>query len=228
MINNFYIGTYWSSRPQNLAQVSDKVLQTLERLSGIDQQFINWYELGLTRKKALEKNVPLNLETIQKICLKEVKKGELSNDGFSEMGFTFGLWTGHNNDESSGLTFSVGASFKSKYLVNSIVLNIPFEGEARNRLIDKSKILSIISMFIEIWDIDYAVLSSSELNNQIEVDVINQIGWITYRKSIKRTPKLNPHVIHEKINNGHLFYLDNAQPYDSTSIEKLLSIKPAI
>lgn len=206
MIDSFYIGAYWGSRAESLYEIKDKVSQTFNRLMEIDEQFLNWYEGGMSRKKALEKKVTLNNETIERLCLQQVKKGELDEKGIAKMGFLLGLWTGHKDEESSRVSFTVGSSFTSPHLCNSCVVTIPFEGQARERLLRPEKAKAIIAIIVEIWNPDYAVLASNELNKAL--GIVNDIGWVTYRKAIRQMPIISSKVVYEKFGDGHLFYLD--------------------
>lgn len=224
MIDSFYIGAYWGPRAEPLSEVSGKILQTFEKLITVDEQFLNWYEGGMSRKKALEKKVVFNKETIETLCLQLVKKGELDQKGFAKMGFLFGLWSGHSDEESSSISFNVGK--ENERLTNACVISIPFEGAARERLLEPGKAKEIISILIEIWNPDYAVLASSELNNMLEI--VNDIGWITYRKSLKRMPKISDKVIYEKFGNGHLFHLANESSYNYNLANELLPLKQVI
>lgn len=224
MEDSFYIGAYWGSRAEPLSQVRDKILQTLNKLSETDEQFLNWYESGMSRKEALKKKVVLNNETIERICLEMVKKGELDKKGVAKMGFIFGLWTGHHDDESSSISFNVGAD--SKWLTNSCVIKMPIEGVAKWRLLQSEKAKAIISILVKIWKPDYAVLTSHELGDKL--NDANETGWITYRKSIKRVPKINGKIIYEKLDEGHLLTAHSSDYNLDDIINELFELKSII
>ena len=229
MTDSFYIGAYWASRAEPLLQIVNEILLTIKRLSEVDEQFSDWYEKGFSRKQALEKKVILNNETIERLCLQTVKRGELNEKGFAKMGFLFSLWTGHSEGESSTISFSVGGSYNNVNLSNSVVIKMPFEGAARERLLHIEKAKKIIALLVDIWHPDYAVLTSHELGDKLNVG--NKIGWITYGKSIHRIPKISEEVIHEKYkNDGHLFYLKlpNSNSYDYNLANELLPLKEVI
>ena len=219
MTDSFIVGAYWSSRAEALNDVKNKIIQTLQRLSKIDEQFLKWYETGSSRNEALEKIAVLDDKTIERLCMAKVKKGELDELGFSKMGFLFSLWTGHSDDQSSSISFSVGTA--SKWLTNSCVITLPFEGAARERLLKSNKAKEIVKVLVEIWNPEYAVLSSEELNNRL--DRANELGWITYRKVIPQIPNAVK-IVHEKYNEGHLFFLNGENSYDYNIINDLLQI----
>lgn len=225
MIDSFYIGLYWGSKAETLTQVTNKVLQTLQRLAKTDEQFLNWYERGMSRKQALERKVSLDADTIEIICRKAVKKGELDEKGYAKNGVVFGLWTGHKNDEESSVSFIAGDVFTNPNLCNNCVLSIPFEGAARERLLQPEKAKEIIASLVEIWEPDYAVLSSHSLRDKLNFG--NSIGWITYHKSIKKLPNISNQVVYEKANNGHWFYIKESN-YNETLSNELLPMKAII
>ena len=219
MIDSFYIGAYWGSRAEPLEQVKNKILQTLQTLAEIDEQFLNWYEGGNSRKQALEKKVSIDANTLERLCLEMVKKGELDEKGFAKMGFLFGVWSGHLDDESSGISLNVGGAFTSPHLCNSCVITLPFEGVARERLLQVDRAKKSITILVEIWSPDYAVLTSHQLRDKL--NAANKVGWITYHKSINKVPNITSQVVYEKEKNGHWFYIKENNFSDLPSNELL-------
>ncbi len=222
MSNSFILGAYWGSRSESLNEVKLKVTKTLEGLSQIDNQFTSWYETGASREKALKRKVdPSDNNFIEKLCLQQVKKGELNEQSLSKMGFLFSLWTGHGNNESSSITFIVGSS--SKWLTNSCVVSIPSTGVARERLLKSQKAKSIISLLVEIWAPDYAVLTSDHLRDVLQTG--NKIGWITCHRYIRQIPKMSRHISYQKEGENHWFNLNSEEDYDINMSRYLLSLK---
>jgi hypothetical protein len=227
MIDSFHIGAYWNNRKQFFYSVISPTFKTLKGLSEIDEQFVNLYELGWSRKKALEHKFHISYENIKQLYQKDVKKNDLDQDGYSKIGYRLSLWTGHKDGEASGISFGVGMGYER--LTNSCVISIPFEGPATERLLHLNKVKEILTMVIQNWDPDFAVLNSRKLSNTL--DVMNQIGWVTYLRTSKNKFYSNTGIVHEKnFNGGHLFYLqtENGLAYDYESIDKLLSFKKAM
>lgn len=222
MIESFYIGAYWGSRAEPLSQVRNKILQTLQKLAEIDEQFSNWCEGGNSIEEALENRVVLNNETIERLCLERVRKGELDKNGLAKMGFLFAIGSEHPDDESSIITFTVGAALTSPHLSNSCVLTLPVEGAARERLLQVEKAKKIIVVLVEIWNPDYATLTSHQLRDKL--NAANKVGWITYHKSINKLPNISNQVVYEKANNGHWFYIKDSN-YNETLSNELLPMK---
>ncbi len=91
MADSFYIGAYWGSRTQNIMEVTDKTFRTLQRLSEVDELFLNWYAGGNSRKQALERKLNYSdINNIKKVVKKSVKKSELKQDETTEFGFLYG------------------------------------------------------------------------------------------------------------------------------------------
>jgi len=219
----FYLGAYWGSRPENLYQISNKIYQTLMSLRQLDIQFGNWYERGMTKKQALEKKISLTPEYIETLCLKGIKRSELNDKGFVELGFLVGLWSGHADDyESSSISFNVGGKFDTDSLSNCCVIDFPARGEARERLLQLEKVKETILMLVGEWNPDYAILSSRELRDKLNVG--NEIGWVTYRKTVSNNLKNSNKIIQEKMGDGHLFHLNSENNYDYNMVNELKNL----
>jgi hypothetical protein len=83
----------------------------------------------------------------------------------------------------------------------------------------------LVNLLIKSWEPDNIILSSGKLKSEIGTD---EVGWVTYYKSIRRTPKISNKVIYEKYNGGHLFYLANEASYDYSLAKEILALKEAI
>jgi hypothetical protein len=137
------------------------------------------------------------------------------------------VWTGHEDNKSSQISF--GAGKNSERLSNVCLIKIPSEGPARNRLLHFDKVKEIITLLVQNWDPDVVVLNSRELSNKL--DVMNEIGWVTYRKKLKGRIKLSDKIVHESdFLGGHLFYLktDNSLIYHYSLISEYQSLKKQI
>jgi hypothetical protein len=203
-IDTYTLGAYWGSRAEPLSDVAQKALQTLTELRDIDVQFLKYYRRANSRKKALEKGLSLDQESVKQMCVEMIKKGELGADGFAKMGFLFGVWTGQEEAESSGINFNVGHKFETPYLSNVCYIDLPYEGPASIRLLQRELSKSILGILVKIWKPDYAVLTSRHLRDKL--DIGNQIGWITYRNTIKEVPRLGEGVSYERDGSGHWFF----------------------
>jgi len=227
MIDTFYIGAYWRNRKELLNRVVNPTLQTLRELSEVDKQFLNLYELGMSRQQALEHRISLTPEYIERLYRGRVKKNDLDQDGYNKIGYRLSLWTGHKEGEASTISFNAGSS--SKRLTDLCLINLPSEGAAKNRLLQLDKVKEIIKLLIRNWNPDTVVLNSKELSEAL--DTMNELGWVTYTKNVKTWLKLSDNIVHEKsFFGGHLFYLktENNLAYDYNLISQLLSVKKEV
>ena len=224
MTDTFYIGAYWYQRKQLLDEIIEPSIATLKGLQEFDDQFGNLYELGRSRKHALERKISITPEYIRKLYLKNVKKNDLDVSGYNTIGFRLSAWTGHQDYESSKISLNVGIN--SEKFVNRCLISIPSEGIARGRLLQIKKVKQTFDLIIEIWNPDYAVLTSRDLLEAL--DIMNEVGWVTYVKKLWRKPKISTKVLHEHdYLGGHLFYLNTTddQAYDYSLINELLPLK---
>ncbi|WP_256002782.1 Imm52 family immunity protein [Pedobacter deserti] len=219
----FYIGAYWTNRKQKLEEILQPALNVLQGLSVIDNQFQYYYELGNSRKQALEKQVVIRQNELHRLFLLRVKKNDLDWEGYNSIGYRLGLWNGQSDYESSSVSFNVGCS--SPRLGNNILIKFPSEGEAKQRLLGLPKVRQIIDLVVENFNPDILVLNSRRL--QEELDVVNEVGWVTYKRQLIKNPTLSHKIIHDSsYKGGHLFYLRTdtglANDYDLINDLKIL------
>ena len=224
MIDSFHIGAYWKNRKEFLENIISPALQTLKGLSELDEQFSNLYELGNSRKQALENKVLLTTENIKKLYQEGVKKNDLDQEGYNKIGYSFSVWTGQEDGKSSKISFRAGTS--SERLGNVCLIKLPYEGAAQDRLLRLDKVKGIMKLIIQNWDPDTMILKSGKLSDTL--DTVNEVGWVTYVKKFNGRSKLGNKIIHE--NNfcgGHLFYLNtsNDLAYNYSLINELLPLK---
>jgi hypothetical protein len=225
MVDVFYIGAYWWNRKEDLATVVNKTIMFLQELSNLDEEFMTWYEKGYNKKEA-SKKVSIEKNNIETLYKNGIKKNDLDNEGFSNIGYSIGLWTGHKEEYSSSI--SINSGHASKFFSNSCVITLPIAEESKERLLKLDKQKAIISLLIKIWQPDSVVLNSNKLKD--ETGLINKIGWITYFKNLNQIPKFSENIIHQTLNSGHLYYLktENDICYDYDLINELISLKKLI
>lgn len=225
MVDIFYIGAYWRNRNEDLSIVVDKTVLFLQELSSLDEQFVNWYEQGYNKKEA-SKKVTIEKDIVERLYKRGIKKNDLDSEGHSKIGYSIGLWTGQEEEYSSSL--SINAGHASKFFSNACVITVPIAEEPKERLLKLDKQKAIINLLIKIWKPDTVVLNSNELKNK--TGLVNKVGWITYLKNLKGYSQKSSKVIHEKLDNGDLFFLklDDDRSYNYDLIQELLFLKEAV
>lgn len=217
MADSFYIGTYWRDRKESLDLVVKKTTFFLQELSKSDEQFQSWYAQGHLEE------IEINIESIEMLYKRKIKKNDLDSEGFSRIGFSIGMWTGGKEEHSSSLSINCGHA--SKFFPNCCLITLPIEGEGKEKLLRLNKQRNIVNLLIKNWNPDNIILSSNKLKSEIGTD---EIGWITYYKRINQRPKIRFPLIYEKCEQGHLFYLQNETSYDYTSTKALVPLKTII
>jgi hypothetical protein len=170
--------------------------------------------------------VTIEKDNIEMLFKKNIKKNDLDNQGFSNIGYSIDLWTGHEEKYSSSL--SINGGHASKFFSNSCVLSLPIAKERQEQLLKLDKVKDIITLLISTWQPDSAVLNSNKLKD--ETGLINKLGWVTYVKNLAANSKISEKIIHENLNGGNLFYLkmNNNSCYDYDLIQELLTLKDVI
>jgi len=208
-MDSFYIGAYWGSRTDSLVEVTVKTQTILQKLSKIDAHFLNWYKPSTSREKALRHPINYNSDgyDINQIILNCVKKNELNSYGIAKYGFVFNFWSGHKEGETANISFSVGMSFSTQHLSNCCLINLPDLGDAHGRLLKLNIVLQIMDVMIEEWDPEYCVLTSKKLRDELNVG--NQLGWVTYRKNIEQPVDkiFGDYIVFNKMRNGQVFHM---------------------
>lgn len=227
MTDTFYIGAYWKNRKEVLKNIVIPTLNTLTELRGIDDQFLNFYELGMSRKQALEREFIPSSEYVERLYRQGLKKKDMDQDGYSKIGFSLWLWSGHKDEESSQISFGVGKD--SERLTNVCLIKIPIEGIAKVRLLQLDKVKQIIEVLIKNWNPDIVVLNSKELSAAL--NSTNEFGWVTYIKRTKGILKVSGKIVHEpNYYGGDLFYLNtnNGLAYDYSLMNEYLPLRKTI
>lgn len=222
MIDVFYLGAYWWQRKEELSTIVNKTIAFLKELSALDEEFKDWYEQGYNKSEA-SKKVLFEASNIEKLYKRGINKKDLDDKGFSKIGFSIGLWTGHKEEYSSSI--SINSGHASKFFPNACVITLPIAEDAKERLLKLSVQKEIINLMVKNWNPDSLVLNSQELKN--ETGLINQIGWITYIKNLSYHSKISDKIVHEKFNSGDLFYLNvkDDKSYSYELSKELITLK---
>jgi hypothetical protein len=191
-------------------------------LRDIDSHFLKYYT-GISRKVAFPHKVLLDEESINSLCLTGIKEGELSGDGIAENGYMFGVSTGQREEESSRISFVVGAAFHATGVSNSCVISIPSQGYAGARLLQPEKSQRMLRMLVKTWNPDYAVLTSTELRDTLNLR--NEVGWITFRRKMRRIPELGGSLTYERDEKGYWFSVKDIGNLTNGIGNQLLLIK---
>ncbi|RKR82798.1 hypothetical protein BDD43_2987 [Mucilaginibacter gracilis] len=222
MIDTFYIGAYWKYRQERLQPVVEKTVGVLNGLKKVDKQFMTWYELGGSRKKALEKMFNTDHDSVNEAYQKMIRKNDIDQQGYSKVGFQFSLWSGHSDDETSNISIIAGTH--SDHIANNCIVSIPDDGEARSRLLRLDKVKSVINILIDNWDPEIVILKSSTLSRTLQST--NRLGWVSYFAQPQRLAE-NSGLVHEKAYHGQgdLFYLDGELLVDYSRMEDFRPLK---
>jgi len=223
MLDSYYIGAYWGSKFEPPEILSEKINKTLNMLSINNTEFENWYLLGKNRNDSLKVNVKNNGGILDKIIFKQSQIEKCNSSANSQMGVVLGFWTGQSDSNSSSIMFNVGGNYSTTKLGNSCVLKLPSKMRANNKLIEIENSKALIQLIVDIWNPDYAVLTSHDLRDKLNFG--NKIGWITYYKSSNLKIRNISFLILNPILNGYIFYFEGNHYLNIDSIPIYLELK---
>ena len=216
--DRFYIGAYWSPRPESLIEAVTKTSLFLNKIALIGDEYSRWYELGYSLKDAKTKIIQSDYEMLEKLYKKRLNKDEVDSHGYSKIGYSLSAWSG-NHENSLSLSITVGSN--NKFVLNCCVIKLPI-----GYLVDHSninKVVRIMKMLYEIWNPEYVVLNSTDLRETLKLG--NKIGWISlYPK--KLLPKIDSRFNIDNVENKAILF-GVTEPFDLnaqlTDIEDLKS-----
>lgn len=125
--------------------LATKILETLIFLRDLDfDYFGNWFELGYSRKKALEKKVDFSYDYLFNQVVKNWDKK------FPDLGTSVWFWSGKADTQNTSISFRVGLTSINPFLNPIIVIEFPFEHSLR---VDENddRIIAITKKMTEIW-----------------------------------------------------------------------------
>jgi len=224
----FYIGAYWKNRKQKLDVLLSPTLTLLEGLARMDDQFLDLFEKGNSRSQALKSKVLKTEDELCRLFLKRTKKNDIDSNGYSSIGYRLSFWNGQGDGQASSISFSLGTN--SDILSNYVLIDLPSEGVLKERLLQIDIVLQIIELLITNFNPEVIVLNSRRL--QAELDSVDDVGWVSYKKNISRKFRMSDdNIVHvSNYMGGHLFYLKNesGKAYNYSSIAHLKGLTKSL
>lgn len=102
----FYLGAYWGSRREPLAECAVGLARFLSRLSEIDEALARWYRRG-ARKADAKTPVRADAESLAKLLAEGINRRDFGGEAIEHLGFAIGLW--NRARPTVGLSATIGA-----------------------------------------------------------------------------------------------------------------------
>lgn len=184
MIERYYIGAYWGIRKESSEVCAQRLVNLLECLAHCDPCFTRWFKKGQSRKDALQHEVEIDERYIQALLLDGKNLTDFGNEIIENLGFRIGLWTGGNDEETASLHMTCGC-YSSTVAINSCVINLPYGGQAAERLLHKDIMMDIMNCIVTALEPEWGIVNSNAYVSSSSGQPANvpRIGWIVYLSS---------------------------------------------
>jgi hypothetical protein len=222
----FYLGAYWKARKESIEQCADRLHRMFSALSICDESLVNWYELGHSRRQALEKQADVSS---RKYLLNLLNRGHNRRDTdksvIEELGFHVNLWNGAEDSKAASLSVTCGLYITNPNLCNSIVLDFP---EKLGELSQSKRMAAVLTSVATAWEPDRSGVMSDQATDtrKFEADV-PFIDWMLYlsNRIFPSLPPMPPPTIVQQIDClGSLIVIQD-EPPDPTNIEHMKNIE---
>ncbi|HKQ39194.1 MAG TPA: Imm52 family immunity protein [Verrucomicrobiae bacterium] len=153
------IGLYWSAREESLDRCAQRSFQALSCLR--EHGFSSLYRLGRTRKEASRSPFELSLPAIRQLLKQGVNRAETGDrKPIPELGFSFSLWSGGDDDYSYGISSYCGSY--SPYVGNNFLVRLPALGS--HSLPSLLPVIpALFRQLLEIWKPDRAIVCDCDM-----------------------------------------------------------------
>lgn len=184
MPDGYYFGAYWGNRPEDCSSCARRVHAWLASLTGVDETLTRWYGLGGSREQALRHEVEVSQNALRALLSRGRNRRDATGEPISELGFAVRLWNGGGSDEACSISVHCGghASTKLTWVPNSVVLGLPEDGPAAQRMLVVPVLSSLVRVAAEAFDPDWAVVSSTaHVTEERDGSApLLAAGWLTY------------------------------------------------
>jgi hypothetical protein len=169
-----YAAVYWGCRVESAEECARRAETFFRLLSRCDPIYTRWYEKADSRKKALQLQFEPTAETFVRFFKKRSYK-------LAKVGFIFGAWTGHAEDERGGAV-SIKCGYDARGTSNSCVLDLPDETPGTERVLTLPVLTEIMRTMVVAWEPDWGVVTSSDFRDAVSKagNAGTFVGWMTY------------------------------------------------
>jgi hypothetical protein len=162
-----FLGAYWSPRSCSREAAAAQITDFLRRLAENTPQLSNWFAKKPNR--GAPDGAPLTEAGIRQML--HVNRRDTDDSAIPDLGFNLGLWNG----ERVSLRMTLGAA-------NPNVSNCVVITETGDSRIADSEWKTAVSLVIEVFDPEHAVVAHPSVQRQHNVRHPWDAGWLVYEK----------------------------------------------
>jgi hypothetical protein len=173
MIETYYAGSYWLARPESAEACARRAERFFHLLGRCDPAWTRWYETANSFKEARTLPFRTDASSFQKLFARE-------ENHFGDR-VSFGLWTGDNLHETSGVNGRCGSS--SLRLSSNCMVQPYAEGPLGDRVLTAPVMTDVLRAMALAWDPEWGV-ATSEAHRDTVVKGFPYagtfVGWVVY------------------------------------------------
>ena len=177
-----YLGAYWGDRREDLDACTERLMNFLLKLGACDGVFEQWFETGWSREEALSRKVAIERADLRKLVYKGRHLTDIGSKLMEDLGFSIFLWNGCPEDNGEmGFNVNCGSYTGNPGLVNNCVINLPRRGAAAERILSVKSLERLMSVVVEAWEPDWAVITLHALREGFKVRPRSPVfGWLLF------------------------------------------------
>ncbi len=176
----------WGVRKESVEACASHMLRCLQQLALCDEAFAHkWLKCGMSLKETLANKIELSAESLQSLLIRGRIKRDVDKSVIEHLGFSSGrLWNGRE-ESAAHISIQCGAYPDPNKMpgINDVLLELPRDGSASERVFYIDNMRKIISTVLECWDPDWIRVSTYKLDEMVypqELYQGQQVGWLTY------------------------------------------------
>jgi hypothetical protein len=169
----YYASSYWLARPESAEVCARRAERFFGLLGHFDPAWTRWYQPAKSFDEARKRQFTPNAESFQKLFGTQEQRGD---DEFS-----FHLWTGDRQEETSGVDGACGSA--EAVLASNCILRPFDQGPVGERLLTAPLMTEVLRAMALSWDPEWGVVTS-EAHRQLAVKGFPHpgtfVGWVMY------------------------------------------------
>jgi hypothetical protein len=173
MRDDYYAAVYWGCRVESAEECARRAETFFRLLSQCAPDYSCWFEQADSRKKALQLQFEPTAETFVRFFKKRGYR-------LGKIGFSFGAWTGHEEDERGGVV-SLTCGDDAVAAPNNCILSLPKEEPGTERVLTASVLREVIRAMVLAWEPDDGGIFSDAYQELRDEPVgPPRTGWLMY------------------------------------------------
>ncbi|WNG55627.1 hypothetical protein F0U59_13250 [Archangium gephyra] len=174
MRETYYAAVYWGCRVESAEACARRAETFFHLLSRCDSDYSCWFEQSDSLRRALQLQFEPTADTFARLFKKRSNR-------LGKVGFIFGAWTGHAENERGGMVRVICGS-DALGAPNSCFLQLPLEEPGTERVLTVPVLTGVMRAMVSAWEPDWGVVTSDNLRDSLseEGEVGTFLGWMTY------------------------------------------------